>query len=375
MIDTKELLEAIYEIAEEKKIDQELVVEAIKEGFQKAYEKHFDPEAITKVDIDKTNGIIKVFKELTVVKTIEDEWLDIKLEDAKKIYGSDVTIGDKVYEPVEYNESFSKLAALQVSQIIKQKIREGEKAKIFETFEGKKGTIVGGIVRDLTETSYLIDIDGTLISIWNKRIIPGEKIKLNQRLTVYIEDVLKDNKHSQIQATRIHPKFLEKLLEIEVPEINEGVIEVKSVSREPGIRAKVAVVSHDPNVDPIGSCVGNGGSRIKLITNELNGEKIDVVFWDENQVKFIINALSPVKVISIDYDAEKNEAKVIVPDEQLSLAIGKKGMAARLVANLVKTRINIFSLSDSARQDIPNLWNGNITKEDLESKTFLNKRR
>ncbi|AKX33987.1 transcription elongation factor NusA [Spiroplasma litorale] len=378
MIDGAKLLDAIFEIVQDKKIDKSIIFEGIKDGFQKAYEKFFDPEAIIKVEIDENIGSIKVFKELVIVEELEDEWLEIELEDAVKIYGDNLKIGDKVYEPVEFTNEFSKLAVMQVGQIIKQKIREAEKAMIYEEFLPRNHEIVGGTVKDITETSYLVEIDGVIIPIWSKKTIPGEKFDIDDIISFYIEEISKDNKHSQISATRIHPDFLAKLMEIEVPEIMEGIVEVKAVSREPGKRAKIAVVSHEENIDPIGSCVGASGSRIKNVTKQLNGEKIDVVLYNDDKKIFVMNSLAPVRVISISIDEENNECFIVVPNEQLSLAIGKKGMAARLVANLVNMKINIYSLDVANEKEIEILWNGNITKEELETTNFVentNKRR
>ncbi|AHB36234.1 transcription termination factor NusA [Spiroplasma apis] len=373
MIDGAKLLEAIYTIAKEKKIEKDLVFEGIREGFQKAYEKYFDPEAIVRVDIDEVTGQIKVFKELTIVQQIEDEWLEIGINAAKEKYGDDVTIGQNIYEPVLFNKDFSKLAVAQVGQIIKQKIREGEKNKIYEEFLPKNHEIVGGFVKDVTETNYLIDVDGSIIPIWNKKMIPGEDFDEGDRICFYIEEVSKDNKHSQIQASRIHPEFLSKLIETYVPEIAEGIIEVKSVAREPGKRSKLAVYSYEEGVDPIGACVGAAGSRIKDVSKELNGEKIDIILWNEDRKTFVMNSLAPVKVISIEIDEEENECFIVVPNEQLSLAIGKKGMAARLVANLVNMKINIFSLDNAKEKGMEIHWNGNITEDELSNPDFLNK--
>ncbi|WP_339034794.1 transcription termination factor NusA [Spiroplasma endosymbiont of Cantharis rufa] len=373
MTDGAKLLDAIFEIVQDKKIDKNIVLEGIKEGFQKAYEKSFDPEATVRVDIDQNTGQVKVFKILTVVQKIEDEWLEIGLNAAKELYGENVSIGDNVYEPVEFQEDFSKIAVMQVGQIIKQKIREGEKNKIYQEFLSKNHEIVGGFVKDITENSYLVDINGSIIPIWNKKIIPGEDFDIDDRICFYIEEVSRDNKHSQIQASRIHPEFLTRLMETEVPEISEGIVEVKSVAREPGHRAKIAVFSHEEGVDPIGSCVGASGSRIKNITKELNGEKIDVVLWNEDKKTFVMNSLAPVKVISIDINEENNECFIVVPNEQLSLAIGKKGMAARLVANLVNMKINIFSFENAKEKEIEIKWNGNIDEAELSNPDFLNK--
>lgn len=367
MIDGAKVLEAIYSIANEKQIDKDIIWEGIKEGFQKAYEKFFDPEAIINVEVDEQTGQLKVTKELLVVKKVEDEWLEISLEDAKKHYGEDKTIDDKVYEPVEFTEEFSRLAILQFGQIIKQKIREGEKLNLYEKFKDRESDIVGGLVTDVGDNSYLVDIDGSILHVSKNKVIPGETFFEGQRMSFYIEEVLKESKYNQIKTSRTHPQFLVKLMEMEVPELQEGVVEVKAASRDAGIRAKIAVKSHDPSIDPIGSCVGTNGSRIKNVISELKGEKIDVVLFDEDHKQFIINALSPVKVISIDYNEEENEAKVVVPDYQLSLAIGKKGMAAKLVSRLVNSRINIFSQSKAIEEGVEILWNGNVTQSELDN--------
>ncbi|AXK51266.1 transcription termination factor NusA [Spiroplasma alleghenense] len=384
MVNGAELLNAIKSISQEKQIPDDIIFEGIREGFQKAYEKFFDPEAIIDVNVDEVTGMINVTKRLTVVQKVEDEWLEIGLSQAKQKYSENCTIGDIINEPVKFNDEYSRLAIFQVGQIIKQKIREGEKNKVYDYFLPKLHEIQTGRVVDLTENSYLIDVDGTVVSLWNKKTINQEKINIGDRISFYVEDVSKENKHSQVSTSRVHPDFLAKLLEIEVPEIAEGIIEIKSVSREPGRRAKVAVYSHDENIDPIGACVGAGGSRIKSVTNELNGEKIDIVKWDENSEKFIMNALAPVRVINILVDEEEffdeegnledahRECDVVVPNNQLSLAIGKSGMAARLVANLVKMKINILSYDNALEKGVEILWNGNITEEEMNDPEFIN---
>ncbi|AHI53978.1 transcription elongation factor NusA [Spiroplasma sabaudiense Ar-1343] len=384
MVNGAELLTAIQSIAQEKQIPDEIIFEGIREGFQKAYEKFFDPEAIIDVNVDEVTGMISVSKRLTVVQKVEDEWLEISLSQAKEKYSEKVTIGDIVNEQVKFSDDYSRLAIFQVGQIIKQKIREGEKNKVYDFFLPKLHEIQTGRVVDITENSYLIDVEGTVVSLWNRKTINQEKISIGDRVTFYIEDVSKDNKHSQVSTSRVHPDFLTKLMEMEVPEISEGIIEVKSVSREPGKRAKVAVYSNDENVDPIGACVGAGGSRIKAVTKELNGEKIDIVKWDENSDKFIMNALAPVRVVSIMVDEEEffdeegnledahRECDVVVPNNQLSLAIGKSGMAARLVANLVKMKINIYSYESALEKGIEILWNGNINEVEMNDPEFIN---
>jgi N utilization substance protein A len=372
MVNGQEFLEAIYSIADEKRIDKDIILEGVREGFQKAYEKYFDPDAIIRVDIDQEAGQIKVFRELAVVQKVEDEISEISLTEAQAKYDADAVVGGVVYEPVVFDDEFSRLAIVHVGQIIKQKIREGEKQKIYEEFADKEFKLIYGEVKDLTESNYLVSVDGSIIPIWNKKMIPGESFNIGQTIGFYVENISKDDKHSQVQGTRTHPGFLQRLMESEIQEIGEGSVEIKAVSREPGKRAKVAVYSYDSTIDAIGACVGAGGQRIRSITNQLSGEKIDIILWDENYEKFIINAMAPVRVISIDLDLEYEEVTLVVPDEQLSLAIGRHGVSSKLVANLINLKVNIVSLSDAAGFGIEVLWNGNITKEELESHEFLN---
>ncbi|WP_031543156.1 transcription termination factor NusA [Mesoplasma photuris] len=373
MVNGAQLLEAINLIASEKNIEKELVIEAIKEGFAKAYERFFDTEAWVEVEIDEKVGSIEMFQVLTVVKTVEDDWLEISVNDANKEFVQEHQIGDQVRRKIEFNTEFSKSAVGQVAQIINQKIRGAERAKVYDKYIGKKGEIIRGKIIGINEqqTSYLVDLDGTTASLWHKKTINGETFNVNEYVTLFIEEVERDNKFSQVMVSRTAADFLGKLLEENVPEIFDGIIEVKAVSREPGKRAKVAVMSHDEFVDPIGSVVGSHGVRINSISKELKGEKIDVVKWDENVIQFVMNAMAPVRVISVSYNEEDGECDVIVPNEQLSLAIGKSGIAARLVANLLKLRVNIFSYENAITDGIEILWNGNITEAELSDPEFL----
>ncbi|ATZ18694.1 transcription elongation factor NusA [Williamsoniiplasma somnilux] len=374
MINGAELLEAISEIASEKKIDKEVIFNGIKEGFQKAHERFFDTEAKVQTVIDEQAGTIKMFQELVVTdQEVEDDWLEISLVDAQKEFGKSIEVGDTVKRELPFNDEFSRLAVYQVRQIIQQKIRGAERENVYAKFVAKTGEILSGKVTGMNEqgTSYLIDVEGTQASIWNQKIIPGEKFDINQFVSFYVEEVSKDAKFSQLSISRVAPNFLSKLVEEQVPEIADGIVEIKAVSREPGKRAKIAVYSHDQNVEPVGAVVGSNGSRIKAVTKELKGEQIDVIKYDTDFKQFLINAMAPVRVISVNIDEENNECDVIVPNEQLSLAIGKSGMAARLVVNLVKMRINIYSLENAKIDDLEILWNGNISESELNDPMFL----
>ncbi|WP_338964177.1 MULTISPECIES: transcription termination factor NusA [unclassified Spiroplasma] len=364
MIDGAKLLVTIDEIVNEKQISRNLILESIKEGIKKAYEKHFDPEATIIVDIDQKTGQIKVEKELTVVKKVEDDLLEIGLKEAKTKYGEQITVDDKVYEPVN-SEEFSRLAIFQVGQIIKQQIKEAEKDSIFDEYIAQKGHLMTGIVIAAEEKYLLVEVERTFAYIPRRNLIFSDNYEVGQQITFLAEDIVKSKNAGQITGLRTSNDFLYRLLEREIPEIFEQVIEVKAIARDPGRRSKIAVYSTNENIDPIGACVGSRGSRINKVTAELQDEKIDICIYDDNSQQFIINSLSPVKVISITTNDEGKEADVVVPDEQLSLAIGKGGSAAKLVAKLTKWKLNIMSYSEALTNQIEILWNGNLTSEEL----------
>lgn len=375
MINSATLIEAVEDIVNDKGVSRSIVIEGLKEGFQKAYEKFFDTEARLKIDFDDQRGTLKIYQELTVVENVDDEWLEIDIKDLPhKVGDKAYQLGDFYYKELALDEDFSRLAVNQVRQILQQKIKMAERAKIYDQFINQEHQVLRGKVVGLNEqqTSYLVNVDGSQILLWNKKIIPGEKFKINEYINVYLEEVLKESRFSQIIISRIHPDFLGRLIEQQVPEITEGLIEIKDISREPGIRAKIAVSSNEPNIDPVGSIIGHQGNRIRQVSHELKDENIDVILWSPNREQYLMNAMSPVRVISVEINEDNNEANVIVPDEQLSLAIGKRGVNVRLVANLVKLRLNIMSFSKANEQNWTNHWNGNITLEELQSVDFIN---
>lgn len=364
MINGAELLRAIELLVEEKKINRERIFEAIKEGIKKSYYRHFEADTELEVDIDQSTGQIRIFRLLTVVDEVEDDALEIELEKAIKI-NENLKVGD-IYKKEVDTSDFNRLAALQVGQILKQHIREAEKESIYDEYIDKKDEILSGIVSSVEEQYYLLSINRATARLWKTNVLPQDSFNAGDEIRFYVEDISKNKDLGQIVASRTSNNFLKRLLELEVPEIFEGIIEIKAVARIPGVRAKIAVFCEDKSVEAVGACVGNKGQRINVIMKELKDEKIDVIEWSEDPKQFLINALSPAKVISIILFDEKHEANIIVPHEQLSLAIGQKGIAAKLVAKLTTWKINIISYNDAIHENMEILWNGNLTKEQLQ---------
>ena len=369
---SKIILEAIDEISEDKQIAKEDIIEALKEGLKKAYEyqSHRDDSDNIKIEIDTNKGTIKILKALIVVAKVENPELEIALSTIKSKNPS-LTIGD-TYTQLIPSDQFSRLSIFKAIQVVKQSIREAEKTSIYDEFIDKKDQILIGTIESIEETYMLIKIGRAYAFLPKQNQIPSEilpknkPIPNNTYIKFYVEDIIKNKNYGQILASRTHVNFLRCLLELEVPEIAQGVIEIKDIARIPGIRAKVAIFSHDPNIDGIGACIGPKGERTKLITQELNGEKIDIIAWKPNIKEYIINALTPAKVISIEINEETKQANIIVPTEQLSLAIGKNGMAAKLVAGVTHWNINITSLAQAKENNIKFTWNGNIKESEYE---------
>ena len=372
----KMILETIEEIAKEKQIEPQAIYQALKEGLLKAYEKetHEILDNIS-VEINEDQGKINMFKNLKVVDEVEDPDLEIALSQVKKENpNSNLTPGDIYVEEIPADK-FGRLAISQAIQIFKQAMREAEKNSIYDEFIDKQGTILIGKVETVEDSYCLIKIGRAYAFLPKKNQILDETFSVNEpnnHIKFYLEDIIKNKNYGQILASRTHPGFLSRLLELEVPEFNQlnpdgkNVIEIKEVAREPGIRAKVAIISNDNTIDAVGACIGTGAERIKTISKELNGEKIDIILYDENISNFIINALAPAKVISIKINEQEQQADVIVPTEQFSLAIGKNGMAAKLVARLTHWKINIISLEQAQKNNVKFNWNGNLKLEDYD---------
>lgn len=343
-IDSKELIEALEELEKERGIKKEVILESIETALVTAYKRNFESSENVKVTMDGKSGETHVYAEKEVVEIVENPNLQINLADAQKL-SKKLAIGD-VAEIEIVPKNFGRIAAQTAKQVIVQKIREESRNVLFDAFNERKGEIVSGLVQKADGGVVVLDL-GRLEGVMTVREqIPTEKYHVNDKLRAYVVDVERGAKGSpQVLVSRACPDFVRKLFELEIPEIYEGVIELKSVSRDPGSRSKVAVYSPNENIDPVGSCVGQKGIRIQNIINELSGEKIDVIEWNADPAIYISSALLPAQVMAVDIHEEEKFAQVIVPDDQLSLAIGKAGQNARLAAKLTTWKIDIKSES------------------------------
>ena len=344
-INMRELLKAMEELEKEEGISQEYMKNALITALEAAYKENYGTEENVKIDIDK-NGDIIVFAEKTIVEKVEDEVKEISLEEAKKKRKTS-KVGD-VVKVIIVPKDFGRIAVQKGKQIIVQKLREKEKEVRFNEYQEKKGEIITGIVQKATEgKSVILDL-GKLEGIMPvKEQVEKDKYHVNQKIRVYVQDIVKREKGDvQVIVSRRANDFLKRLFEYEIPEIDEGLIEVKSVSREPGVRSKVAVYSKNENIDPVGSCIGPKGLRIESIKKELHGEKIDVVEWSEDPAKLIAQALLPAEIMAIDINEETRFAQVIVADDQLTLAIGKRGQNVRLAVELTHWAIDIKGITE-----------------------------
>ena len=344
-INMRELLKAMEELEKEEGISQEYMKDALITALEAAYKENYGTEENVKIDIDK-NGDIIVVAEKTIVEKVENEVKEISLEEAKKKKKTS-KVGD-VVKVIIVPKDFGRIAVQKGKQIIVQKLREKEKEVRFNEYQEKKGEIITGIVQKATEgKSVILDL-GKLEGIMPlKEQVEKDKYAVNQKIRVYVQDIVKREKGDvQVIVSRRANDFLKRLFEYEIPEIDEGLIEVKSVSREPGVRSKVAVYSKNENIDPVGSCIGPKGLRIESIKKELRGEKIDVVEWSEDPAKLIAQALLPAEIMAIDINEETRFAQVIVADDQLTLAIGKKGQNVRLAVELTHWAIDIKGITE-----------------------------
>ena len=340
----KELIEALNALEKEKEISKETLFEAIENSLITACKNHFGKADNVKVEIDRETGDFLCYAEKTVVETadeVEDATLQITLEDAKAI-SKKVKVGDVVNVEIKSKE-FGRIATQNAKNVILQKIREEERDVIYNQYYDKEKNIATGIVQRRIGNNYSINLGKADALLNEAEQVKSEHFSATDRIKVYIVEVKKTNKGPRILVSRTHPELVKKLFESEVTEIKDGTVEIKSIAREAGSRSKIAVWSVNPNVDPVGACVGMNGARVNSIVDELKGEKIDIVCWDENPGIFIQNALSPAKIVAVFADPDEKTAKVVVPDYQLSLAIGKEGQNARLAAKLTGYKIDIKS--------------------------------
>lgn len=336
-----ELLQIADAVAREKSIDREIVISAMADAIQKAARSRYGQETNIRADINSKTGEIKLQRLLEVVDTVDDYATQISLEDARK-RKPDAEIGDFLSDPLPPME-FGRIAAQSAKQVIVQKVREAERDHQYEEYKDKVGEIVSGTVKRVEYGNVIVDLGRGEAIVRRDELIPRESFRYGDRIRAYVYDVRREQRGPQIFLSRTHPQFMAKLFTMEVPEIYDGIIEIKSVARDPGSRAKIAVVSRDGSIDPVGACVGMRGSRVQAVVNELQGEKIDIIPWSPDAATFIVNALQPAEVAKVVLDEDAERIEVVVPDDQLSLAIGRRGQNVRLASQLTGWDIDILT--------------------------------
>lgn len=343
-----ELLQIADSVAREKGLDREKILEAMEGALQKAARSKYGSENDIRVTIDRKTGEVTILKCMTVVDNVENADIEISLDEAKQIEPTaeiGVVLSSRL-PPVD----FGRVAAQVGRQIITQKIREAERDKQYEEYKDRVGEIISGIVKRAESNSVTLDIGRAEAIITRENVIPKETFRVGDRVRAYIVDVLRETRGPQIFLSRTHPQFLAKLFQQEVPEIYDGVIEIKAVARDPGSRAKIAVYTSDTGIDPIGACVGVRGSRVQSIIQELQGEKIDIIPWSDDPATFAVNALAPAEVSKVVMDEENRRFEVLTPDSQLSLAIGRRGQNVRLASALIGWNVSVVSETEATEK-------------------------
>lgn len=355
------LNEVFEELEREKGISKDVVISSLCDAMVAAYKKHIKAKEVENIEafLDEQSGEIGIFKGKTVVDSVEDADNEISLAEAKEIDES-VELGDEVKLEVT-PEQFGRIAAQAANQVLTQRIREAERNLVLNEFLDKKGTLITGIIQKVDDRrNVIVNIGKTDAIMPKKEQIPGEYYKPGNRIRVFVLNVKETTRLPQVIVSHAHAEIVRELFELEVPEIEDGIVEIKSISREAGYRTKIAVWSNDPEVDSVGACIGPRGSRIQTIVGELKNEKIDIVRYSEDPVEYIVNALSPARVISVDIMADDefaHEALVVVPDDQLSLAIGREGQNVRLAHKLTNWKIDIKSASQMEQAEAQNINN------------------
>ncbi len=363
----KELMEALDILEKEKDISKETLFEAIENSLLTACKNHFGKVDNVKVEIDRDTCDFLCYAEKEVVTTVEDDVLQISKEEAKQ-YDKKVKVGDIIKVEIKSKE-FGRIATQNAKNVILQKIREEERNVIYSQYFEKEKDIVTGVVQRYIGKNIAINLGKTDAILNESEQVKGENFKANDRVKVYVLEVRNTPKGPRILVSRTHPELVKRLFESEVTEIKDGTVQIMSIAREAGSRTKMAVYSNNPNVDAVGACVGLNGSRVNSIVDELRGEKIDIVNWDENPGNLIQNALSPAKIVAVFADPEEKTAKVVVPDYQLSLAIGKEGQNARLAARLTGYKIDIKS--ETQAKDAPGFrWEDYYDEEEYDEEEY-----
>ncbi len=338
-----DFMNAIDDLIQEKGLTKEIVMEAIESALVAAYKKNYGTSQNVRVAFDGDLDGLEVLMRKDVVEEVEDEFTQISLQDAMEI-DDRYQVGDVVEYQVT-PQNFGRIAAQTAKQVVVQKIREAERGMVFENYVNRQGDLITGVVQRISNETIFVNIGNTEGILVARERAAGERFRVNDRIKAYIMDVRKSAKGPQIFLSRTHPGFVERLFELEVPEIEDGIVEIRSIAREAGSRTKIAVYTEEEDVDPVGACVGAGGSRVRNIVDELFGEKIDITVWDDDPYVLIRNVLSPAEVEKVILDEELKEATAVVPDFQLSLAIGKEGQNVRLAARLSGWKIDIKSHS------------------------------
>jgi transcription termination/antitermination protein NusA len=345
-----ELLQTAEAVAREKMIDPELVVEAMEESLARAAKSRYGAEMDIRVSIDRKTGRATFTRVRTVVEddAVENYQAQLTVAQAKQ-YMTDPEIGSEIVEEVPPVE-LGRIAAQSAKQVILQKVREAERDRQFEEFKDRKGTIINGVVKREEYGNIIVDIGRGEAILRRNEKIGRESYRPNDRIRCYIKDVRREARGPQVFLSRTDPQFMAELFKMEVPEIYDGIIEIKAVARDPGSRAKIGVISYDSSIDPVGACVGMRGSRVQAVVNELQGEKIDIIPWNEDQATFLVNALQPAEVSKVVIDEEAGKIEVVVPDEQLSLAIGRRGQNVRLASQLTGLDIDILTEEEESQR-------------------------
>lgn len=343
---SNELIQALVDIEKERGIPKAALIEAIKTALNTAYKKNFGVGLNVSVEFNDVSGAVKVYSQKKVVSEVKDSRIEVALEDARELY-PDCNEEELVYVEVTPT-NFGRIAAQTAKQVVIQKLREAERSLIYEEFLEREGEIITGTVQRVENKTIFISLGRTEAIMLPTDQINNERYEVGQRIKAYIYEVKNTSKGPNIFVSRAHPNFLKRLFELEVPEIYDGIVEIKSIAREAGARSKISVYSQDDKIDPVGACVGPRGLRVQNIVSELAGEKIDIIKYDRDPERFIANSLSPSKVMYVDVYEDEKMARVVVPDYQLSLAIGKEGQNARLAAKLTGWKVDIKSESQVA---------------------------
>ena len=343
-----ELLQIADAVAREKLIEPELVLSAMEDSLAKAAKSRYGAEYDIRATIDKKSGELSMNRCRTVVEEVENHFTELTLTEAKKLK-EDAKIDDVLTDPLP-PQDFGRIAAQSAKQVIMQRVREAERTRQYEEFKDRIGQIINGLVKRVEYGNVIVDVGRGEAVLRRDQLINRETFRVGDRVRTYIKDVRQEQRGPQIFLSRTQPEFLAELFKMEVPEIYDGIIQIKAVSRDPGSRAKIGVLSFDSSIDPVGACVGMRGSRVQAVVNELQGEKIDIIPWNDDAPTFLVNALQPAEVIKVVLDEEAQRIEVVVPDEQLSLAIGRRGQNVRLASQLTGFDIDIMTEADESER-------------------------